>query len=194
MRLVVALQVACCCCCCCVGAGPTDAEDDEEDTFDMLRRLVALQRMVGKNGTAGEGGGGVGEGTGGGEEEEGSLGHEVHVQAGCTAVVALVKGSHVYVANAGRHVCTGRSLRWWAGGWWGWTRWQRPWAVVPAARPALGAELCMAASPGQGLTCLTILRCTCQPGLALPIACAQRIVILLNNFSAHQQRLCLAMS
>lgn len=77
----------------------------------MLRKLVALQRMAGKNGEAAgggssgeggeEGGGGGAEGEG---EEGGALGTEVHIQAGCTAVVALVKDNYIYVANAGEWV------------------------------------------------------------------------------------------
>lgn len=56
------------------GAGPGD------DTYAVLRRLMALQRLQ----------------QGGGEGPA-----EPVIQAGCTAVVALVRGRKLFVANAG---------------------------------------------------------------------------------------------
>ncbi|PSC74095.1 phosphatase 2C isoform A [Micractinium conductrix] len=72
--------------------GGKDGEGEGEDTYDMLRKLVQLQRMAGQNGGAAQEGK---EGAGAG------LQPEVTVQAGCTAVVALIVRDMLYVANAG---------------------------------------------------------------------------------------------
>ena len=66
--------------------GPGNRGDQGDDgSFDFLRSLIQ-QQAVQRGGTPGAAGGEV-------------LPEEI--QAGCTAVVALVKGSKLYVANAG---------------------------------------------------------------------------------------------
>ena len=62
--------------------------EQEDGSFDFLRSLLHQQRNA-----SGGGGGGGSEETNGQYVEE--------IQAGCTAVVAVVKGNKVYVANAG---------------------------------------------------------------------------------------------
>eukprot|EP00887_Chlorella_sp_A99_P006845 scaffold2.g6845.t1 len=112
-------------------------EDEGDDTYEMLRKLVAMQRAMGSgapNGTAageegassraaaaaagaseemadadGGGGGGVAAAPGGMAWSMGNGGGSggaapdpmLSVQAGCTAVVALIKGRRLWVANAG---------------------------------------------------------------------------------------------
>lgn len=74
-----------------------DVEKDDEDAFDVMRRIMALQRIVNNNGEED-----CLEKKQGADETEDAFGElGVHVQAGCTAVVALVKDKNVYVANAG---------------------------------------------------------------------------------------------
>ncbi|KAL4452740.1 hypothetical protein ABPG75_008402 [Micractinium tetrahymenae] len=79
----------------CEGGKAGEGDGDGEDTYDMLRKLVQLQRM-----SAGQNGNGQGEGEPGAEGAA-SLQPELTVQAGCTAVVALLVKDHLYVANAG---------------------------------------------------------------------------------------------
>lgn len=89
------------------------AEDEEgEDTYEMLRRLVAMQRHMGQQ----AGGGSGGDAQANGSSSSGDLGEALDpaltVQAGCTAVVALIKGRRLWVANAGDSravLCRGRS-------------------------------------------------------------------------------------
>ncbi|EFN51431.1 hypothetical protein CHLNCDRAFT_59807 [Chlorella variabilis] len=86
--------------------GGKDGEAEEEDTYDMLRKLVHMQRMAGQQAQAAAGGNGGGPGQGEGANgqaaaPESTLQPEVTVQAGCTAVVALIMGDRLYVANAG---------------------------------------------------------------------------------------------
>ncbi|KAL4855454.1 putative protein phosphatase 2C 11 [Chlorella vulgaris] len=58
-----------------------DGGEEEEDTYDMLRKLV--------------------DPASGQQAPESTLQPEATVQAGCTAVVALLMGDRLYVANAG---------------------------------------------------------------------------------------------
>lgn len=94
-------------------AGKEGGDEEGEDTYGMLRKLAQLQRMAGRQPSGGNGGGdaaaageaGAGEGSGGGggaslDAASASLA-ETTVQAGCTAVVALIVKDRLYVANAG---------------------------------------------------------------------------------------------
>ncbi|KAL6774085.1 hypothetical protein ACKKBG_A23710 [Auxenochlorella protothecoides x Auxenochlorella symbiontica] len=93
------------------------ATEDEEgdDTYSMLRKLVSLQRMQNSaaaaaaaaagtaNGRAAplESGSGTNVADPGAPAPRPLPGVEATVQAGCTAVVALLKGRRLFVANAG---------------------------------------------------------------------------------------------
>jgi protein phosphatase 1G len=70
--------------------GGKEPDGNEEDTYDMLRKLVQLQRMTGGQ-----------QGEGKGSMDEPALQPEITIQAGCTAVVALIVHDQLYVANAG---------------------------------------------------------------------------------------------
>lgn len=89
-----------------------EASDDEEskaeegdgvtpmDALEMLKRVFQLKRFMGENGQQGESSGGEAM-----EADEPvaptTEPADSRIQAGCTAVVAVKKGSELYVANAG---------------------------------------------------------------------------------------------
>ena len=78
------------------GAGAMDA-------LDLLKRVFQLKRFMGDGTGEGAAGSGAAAGAGAGPKAEEGLSdpEESMVQAGCTAVVAVKRGAHLYVANAG---------------------------------------------------------------------------------------------
>jgi len=76
------------------GVPAGDAADNVDDTLDILRRVMAMQRGEGKDGQSPAASGGAQDGNG-------ASGAEDEIQAGCTAVVALLHRRTLYVANAG---------------------------------------------------------------------------------------------
>mmetsp|Transcript_7281 Transcript_7281/g.15903 ORF Transcript_7281/g.15903 Transcript_7281/m.15903 type:complete len:370 (-) Transcript_7281:792-1901(-) len=80
-----------------------DAADENDgvgtmDALDLLKRVFQLKRFMGDN-TNGSGEGS--SGNSGFKVDDATEQEDNVVQAGCTAVVALVKNNHLYVANAG---------------------------------------------------------------------------------------------
>jgi protein phosphatase 1G len=92
-----------------------EEEGDEEhvngtmDALDLLKRVFQLKRFMGGGEGSGPAGGSEGAAGGAGpgpagnafKVEEAADPDEGLVQAGCTAVVAVKRGSELYVANAG---------------------------------------------------------------------------------------------
>ncbi|KAI8471037.1 MAG: phosphatase 2C-like domain-containing protein [Monoraphidium minutum] len=96
------------------GGGGDEDGGPPMDALEMIKRVFQLKRFVGDGGGSGaggggeggEGGGGAGGGGAGGSGAGGSAAGagapaDMRIQAGCTAVVAVVKAGNLYVANAG---------------------------------------------------------------------------------------------